>query len=129
MCGNNVSSLVTSACVVLPDDAIEELDGGRIRISSEAMSNAIMHTREKTYITKMLEQLTLPEHQILVALTRLHTRRMNPITLLDVEEDLAAMIDHFPSEKHTVPDFQVSRAAETAYSITANVISFHIMST
>lgn len=106
MCGNNVSSLVTSACVVLPDDAIEELDGGRIRISSEAMSNAIMHTREKTYITKMLEQLTLPEHQILVALTRLHTRRMNPITLLDVEEDLAAMIDHFPSEKHTVPDFQ-----------------------
>lgn len=105
-CGLNVTTLVGGACAMLPREAFTVSEDGTVSISKKAISEAIVHNKEKTYVAWMLKQLGLLEHHILVAITRLHIKGMSRITLVDIEEDLAEMVRHFPRERKSVPRFQ-----------------------
>ncbi|GFE53168.1 origin recognition complex subunit, putative [Babesia ovis] len=106
VCGTSVTRLVAATCAQLPDDAIEELGDGRVRLSPGALSSALRDTKGINWAELVIRQLGLPEHYVLVALTRLHCHGTNPITLIDVEADLQEMTQYFPRERQTIPQFQ-----------------------
>ncbi|ORM42179.1 Oxysterol-binding protein-related protein 2 [Babesia sp. Xinjiang] len=106
VCGSSITSLVGSACVHLPDDAITELDNGRVGISSEAFSSALRDTKGSNWPERLIKQLGLAEHYILVATTRLHCQGVVPVTMIDIEHDLQELKQYFPMERLAIPHFQ-----------------------
>ncbi|GIX60765.1 origin recognition complex subunit, putative [Babesia caballi] len=106
ICGSGITSVVAAACAQLPDDSFEELGNGRLRISGDALSRAIQGTKAWRWSESVIEQLSIPEHYILVALSRMHCQGISPVTLLDIERDLKDMAQYFPGERQTLLHFQ-----------------------
>ncbi|BAM40133.1 conserved hypothetical protein [Theileria orientalis strain Shintoku] len=114
ICGrdrNMMSIDVGIALLMMKEDDFKvKEDGGKTyiqvpvkKVSLKCVSD-IFETQNVPEDKLVFEHLNLPEHCILVSLTRLHIRGVYPQTLNAVIEDLKQMVAEFPKERFAVPN-------------------------
>lgn len=105
LCGTDFSFFVNAAsiaCLMSTDKNFKD-SGNIVDISENFLKKGKIFD---DYI-RVFRQLSLPEHYILVSLTRLHCRGVYPQTFISIQNDLKELVHLYPQERHAIPHQQV----------------------
>uniref|UniRef100_A0A3B0MNJ4 Archaeal ATPase/NACHT domain containing protein, putative n=1 Tax=Theileria annulata TaxID=5874 RepID=A0A3B0MNJ4_THEAN len=101
VCGKDRNHISIDACI-----SILMLKKFEFKIKREK-NKSLVHVTMRKELKKdrvIFQNLSIPQHLILVSLSRLHVKGVYPQTLLEIIKDLQDMVAFFPAERNSLPN-------------------------